>query len=91
MTSPSQGKGHKLYLLPKNSGGGASDEQSEPVKCTIRVSPVLDQRTLIHETVHVEYFVVEFVSEGKEFDETAITNKSSMPFSDSKTPMGVVA
>jgi len=91
MTSPSQGDGHKLYLLPKKSGGGASDEQSEPVKCTIRVSPVLDQRTLIHETVHVEYFVAEFVSEGKEFDETAITNKSSVPFTDSKTPMGVVA
>eukprot|EP00536_Pseudo-nitzschia_multiseries_P003940 jgi/Psemu1/284745/fgenesh1_pg.63_\ len=83
MTSPTQGGEHKLCLPPRSPV-----DESEPVICKVRVSPVLDQRTLIHGIVNVEYFVVEFVSEGKEFDESSITAES---FSDNKTPMGVVA
>ena len=91
VASSSEGEGHKLHLSPINSGAGASDEQNEPVKCTVRVSPIFEQRTPINETVSVEYFVFEFVSEGKEFDETAITSNASASFSNLKAPMGVVA
>jgi len=91
MTSPTQRGEHKLFLLPGNQDRDALDEQIQPVKCNVRVSPVLDQRTLLHGSVNVEYFVIEFVSEGKEFDETSITTKSSVSFSDDKMPMGVVA
>mmetsp|Transcript_70608 Transcript_70608/g.143387 ORF Transcript_70608/g.143387 Transcript_70608/m.143387 type:complete len:87 (-) Transcript_70608:64-324(-) len=86
MISSSRGDDPKLYLLP-----GTSDEKSEPLKCTIRVSPVLDKKTEIQEQVSVGFFVIEFVPDGKEFDETSLHNKSSSSFSNRNTPMGVVA
>lgn len=91
MISSSKGDDPKLYLLPRISGGSASDKKFEPVKCTIRVSPVLDQKVEMQDAVKVGFFVIEFVPDGKEFDETSLTNKSRASFSNTNTPMGVVA
>lgn len=93
MMSSSKGDDRKLYLLPKTSDGSTSYETTcQPVKCTIRVSPVLDQKTEINEPLNVGYFAIEFASHGKKFDETSFINhKSSSSFSNTNTPMGVVA
>lgn len=82
---------HKLWLLPQVS---KDDAPSKPVKCTVRVSPVLDPyngRASIIEPYHVEYFVIEFVADGKEFDDTSITRRSAVSFSEANSHMGVVA
>lgn len=91
MISSSRGDDPKLYLSPRMSSGSASDKKLEPVKCTIRVSPVLGQKIQIEDHAQVEYFVIELVSDGKEFDETCLTKKSHSSFPNPNTPMGVVA
>lgn len=91
MISTSRGNDPKLYLLPRISGGSALDKTIEPVKCTIRVSPVLDQKVEMQDAAKVGFFVIEFVQEGKEFDEISSTNKSRAPNSNMNAPMSVVA
>ena len=91
MVSSDQGEDPKLYLLPRISGGGASNENTEPVKCTIRVSPVLDPKIQLQDPAKVGYFVVEFVLDGKEFDETSLTKATKSSSLSNKIPMGVVA
>jgi len=91
MISSSRGNDPKLYLLPKTSDGSLSGEKIEPLKCTVRVSPVLDQKMELQERAEVGYFVIELVPDGKEFDETSLTNKRNSSFSNGNTPMGVVA
>jgi len=91
MISSNRGNDPKLYLLPRISCGSASNEKIEPVKCTIRVSPVLEQKMEIQDHARVGYFVIEFVPDGKEFDETSITKKSHSSFSNTNMPMSVVA
>ena len=91
MISSSKGEDRNLYLLPRTSGGSASDETaSQPVKCTVRVSPVLDHQTEIQEPINVGYFAIEIVSDDKQFDEPRFNDKSSSSFSNKKIPMGVV-
>lgn len=89
MISSSKGEDPKLCLLPRTSS--VSDQNVEPVKCTIRVSPVLDQKTKMQDPAKVEYFVIEFVQDGKEFDETSLSKPSNTSFSSRNVPMPVVA
>lgn len=89
MIASSKGDDPKLCLLPRTSS--VSDQNVEPVKCTIRVSPVLDQKTKMQDPAKVEYFVIEFVPDGKEFDETSLSKPSNTSFSNRNVPMPVVA
>jgi hypothetical protein len=91
MISSSKGDDPKLYLSPMISDRGTSGKATDPVKCTIRVSPVLKQKVEVQDQTKVGYFVIEFVPYGKEFDETSLTNASHSSFSKTNTPMGVVA
>lgn len=88
--SSDRGDDPKLYLLPGISGGNASKEKIEPVKCTIRAYPVLDQKVSFQDPAKVGHFVIEFVLDGNDFDETSLTSTAKCSFSP-KTPMGVVA
>ncbi len=89
VVSSDRGDDPKLYLIPGASGGNTSKE-IEPLKCTIRAYPVLDQKISVQDPAKVGHFVIEFVLDGNEFDETSLTSTAKSSFSP-KTPMGVVA
>ena len=79
-----------LYLLPR-IGRSAAGEKVEPVKCTIRVSPVLGQKFDEQDSENVQYLVIEMVQDGKEFDDTSVTKKIDASFSNTSAPHCVVA
>lgn len=87
MISSDKGEDSKLNLVP---GKIASDGKNEPVKCTVRVSPVLDPKIEEEAPAKLGYFAVEFVLDGNEFDETSLTNTSELKLLN-KTPVGVMA
>jgi len=86
MLSSSRGEGKKIYLLPSND-----DDESKPMKCFIRMSPILDQKTEIQEVMTVGYFAIEFISEDNKFDENSSTKLSSCFSNKTNVPMRVVA
>lgn len=53
MVSSSMGNDSKLFLLPKSGG-------VDPVKCSIRVSPVVARKTESKEVTTVTFFAIEF-------------------------------
>jgi hypothetical protein len=85
-SSRSRGAGdQKLYLLrPKTSSNEAASQ--EPMKCTIRVSPVLAQKTEMKEATTIGYFAIEFVSDSNQFQFSSLFGSNKM-----NAPMGVVA
>ena len=90
MISSDKGEDSKLNLLPIIPGESASNEKNEPVKCTVRVSPVLDLKIEEQAPAKLGYFAVEFVLDGNKFDETSLTNTSELPLL-KKAPVGVIA
>eukprot|EP00535_Pseudo-nitzschia_heimii_P000662 CAMPEP_0197179650 /NCGR_PEP_ID=MMETSP1423-20130617/4520_1 /TAXON_ID=476441 /ORGANISM="Pseudo-nitzschia heimii, Strain UNC1101" /LENGTH=385 /DNA_ID=CAMNT_0042629579 /DNA_START=139 /DNA_END=1293 /DNA_ORIENTATION=+ len=84
MISTRKGNDPKLYLT---SDSAVSEKRIDPVKCTIRVSPVSRQKAEIEDHNQVGYFVIEFVPDGKEFDETSLAKGCPVSFSKSNTPM----
>ena len=91
MISSDKGEDTKIYLLPIIPGESAANEknENEPVKCTVRVSPVLDPK-IEKQAPKLRYFAIEFVLDGNEFDETFLTNASETPLLN-KAPVGVIA
>ena len=87
MISSDKGEDSKLNLIP---GEIASNGKNEPVKCTVRVSPVLDPKIEEEAPAKLGYFAVEFVLDGNEFDETSLTNTSELKLLN-KTPVSVMA
>lgn len=85
MISSRKGDDPKLYLSSMIRDKTVLDERIDPVKCSIRVFPVLRDQS------KVGYFAIEFVPDGKEFDESSLTKNSLKSFSQTNTPMGVVA
>ena len=71
----------KLYLTSSNEGAS-----QEPMKCTVRVSPVLAQKTEMKEATTIGYFAIEFVSESNHIQFSSLFGSNKM-----NAPMGVVA
>jgi len=96
--SSSRGDGKKLYLLPSNASDEASyeddkndNDEGKPMKCIIRISPILDQMTEIQDAMTIGYFAIEFFPDGNKFVENSSTKFSSCLSNKTNVPMRVVA